>query len=125
MFIASGLPTIALAQFLWKAGGRMSGDHPLFPTTIKGGGAVSDNKMLYSLARESLLSIFKEMGWEGCRLGWHSLRSGAATEADRGGATLEDIMRHGRWVSLGGIGPYVDKEEERKLQVSKCLLGLL
>jgi len=65
---------------------------PLAPASV--------NTALRNAARGAGLDFWQDYGA-------HSLRSGFATEAARGGKSLVSIMQHGRWGSTAGVAPYI------------------
>lgn len=60
-------------------------------------------------AMAGLKPLDHEPQWSG-----HSLRRGAATEADANDATEIEIMRLGRWKSMQTVSMYVDKSKHRR-----------
>lgn len=101
-------PIVALKSWLEKADIK---EGPLFRRIYMNGSLdvraltpLSVNHILQARARESGIAYADEFSS-------HSLRRGLATSAARAGASLETIMRHGRWKQVNTVMEYIQAAE--------------
>ena len=75
----------------------------------------------YSRAREQFRQMISELGLDSNEFGLHSLRSGGASQAARGGVSRRVWRRHGGRCSIQAMAGYVDKSLDNTLMVSRSL----
>ena len=103
------------------------GDHeplqPLFCLCQKTGTGFKLRRtpLSYSRAREQFHRMISELGLESSNFGLHSLRSGGASQAARGGVFGRLWRRHGGWRSVKAADGYVEESLDNTLMVSRSL----
>ena len=90
---------------------------PLFQTE-------QGKKMTQAAIRGAVKKWAEDIGLDPARYSSHSMRKGAATDANAEGASLDDIRRHGRWaLGSSAVEAYVVRDEEEKQRVARTLAG--
>ncbi len=77
----------------------------------------NERRLTYTVARQQLAKLLRACNIEGVNYGWHSLRSGAASEALRRGAPACLVQAHGRWATREWMAPYRMKLRTEKIRV--------
>ena len=80
----------------------------------------STKRVTYSVARSDLQKLQRQCTFT-THYTWHSFRAGAASEALNQGTPLDLVQAHGRWATLEGMGPYIERTIESKKRVSEAL----
>lgn len=122
MWLADGRTTKLLDRYLDKAGLRLGMNHFLFgPLELRGIREVIKNeKLSYYAFRNILKKHLESQGVDPVSFGFHSCRSGGATELAQTATTYE-LMTQGRWKDRRSLSHYVQVPLERRVQLSQYL----
>ena len=71
--------------------------------------------------RELFLKKLSALGFDACKFGLHSLRSGGASAAANAGVTDRLFKRHGCWRSESAKDGYVKDSQQSLMSVSKSV----
>ncbi len=77
-------------------------------------------RITYTIATQELQDIIQTCNIE-TRYTWHSLRAGAASEALKQGASVNELKALGRWASEDGVAPYLKRGRKAKERVANLL----
>ncbi len=83
---------------------------------------ITRKRVSYTTAKAQLSTALGMVGLDTKAFSWHSLRSGAASEALCRGANLAEVRLQGRWASDEGVRPYIARDRKDKLKVAELLL---
>ena len=122
MWLAEGKTTRLLDRYLFKAGLSFGMNHFLFgPIDPRGPGkGVKNEKLAYHTFRKILRTQLEGQGVDPVGFGFHSCRSGGATELAQN-ATPYELMAQGRWKDQRSLAHYVEIPVQRRVQLSQLL----
>ncbi len=75
----------------------------------------------YNIAQQQLNETLRACSIQG-NYSWHSLRSGGTSEALRRGAPSALVQAHGRWATVQGMAPYIERSLHEKKLVSSFIV---
>ena len=121
-WLAKGRTSKLLERYLTLAGLKLGDNHFLFgPISQSEVGIKIKNELLsYNSYRHILRSQLEGQGVNADLFGFHSCRSGGATELALSSTTLE-LMSAGRWKDQRSLAHYVEIPLNRRLDLSRQL----
>ena len=86
--------------------------------------AESGGKMAEDSVRKLVKKWTEEIGLDPKQYSSHSMRKGAATDANAAGTSIDDIRQHGRWArNSTAVHTYIALSDEEKFQMALFLAG--
>ena len=122
MWLAEGRTSRLLDRYLTKASLSYGQNHFLFGPirSFEGQERVGNEKLAYNTYRLILKRVLEKQEVDPTKFGFHSCRSGGATELAQD-ATQYELMTAGRWKDQRSLAHYVEVPVGRRLHLSKSL----
>ena len=122
MWLASGRTSQLQKRYMALAKMSPGQNRFLFGAMFSVGGAesIANEKLAYNTYRHILKQILERQGVDASIFGFHSCRSGGATELAQSATTFE-LMTAGRWKDQRSLAHYVEVPVSRRIQLSNLL----
>ena len=120
-WLAQGRTVQVVERYMKEAGLKIGQNHFLFGPIYKGAvPSIGNEKLSYNSYRQTLKRILEKQGIDSKLFGFHSCRSGGATELASSSTQLE-LLKAGRWKDQRSLAHYVEIPIERRLQMARQL----